>query len=45
MLTAAVDAGVFEPPPADPETDLQDDFQFGLNLILGAVAALIRNKA
>ena len=45
MLTAAVDAGVFEPPPADPETDLQDDLQFGLNLILDGVAALIHSKA
>jgi hypothetical protein len=45
MLTAAVAAGVFEPPPADPEPDLQDDLQFGLNLILDGVAALIRSKA
>lgn len=45
MLTAAIDAGVFEPPPADPETDLQDDFQLGLNLILDGVAVLIRSKA
>ena len=45
MLTAAVGAGVFEPPQADPETDLEDDFQFGLNLILDGVAALIRSKA
>jgi hypothetical protein len=45
MLTAAVDAGVFEPPPADPETDLEDDFQFGLNLILDGVAALIHSRA
>ncbi|HJV14949.1 MAG TPA: TetR/AcrR family transcriptional regulator [Propionibacteriaceae bacterium] len=44
MLTAAVDAGVFEP-PADPETDLREDFQFGLNLILDGLAALIRSKA
>ena len=45
MLTAAVGAGVFEPPPADPEADLQDDFHFGLNLILDGAAALIRSKA
>jgi AcrR family transcriptional regulator len=45
MLTAAVDAGVFEPLPADHETDLQDDFQFGLNLILDGVAALINSRA
>jgi hypothetical protein len=44
MLTAAVEAGVFEPPPADHETDLQDDFQFGLNLILDGVAALIHSS-
>jgi AcrR family transcriptional regulator len=45
ILTAAVNAGVFEPPPADPGTDLQDDLQFGLNLILDGVAALIQSKA
>jgi AcrR family transcriptional regulator len=45
MLTAAIDAGVFEQPPADPETDLQEDFQFGLDLILDGLAALIRSKA
>jgi AcrR family transcriptional regulator len=45
MLTAAVNAGVFEPPPADPEADLQEDFEFGLNLILDGLAALIRSKA
>jgi AcrR family transcriptional regulator len=49
LLKAAVDAGVFEPPPADPETDPetdpQDDFQFGLNLILDGVAALIHSRA
>ena len=44
MLTAAVEAGVFESPPADHETDLQDDFQFGLNLILDGVAALIHSS-
>jgi AcrR family transcriptional regulator len=45
MLTAATSAGAFEPPPVDPEADLQEDFQFGLNLILDGVAALIRSRA
>lgn len=44
-LTAAISAGAFEPLAADPESDLQEDFQFGLNLILDGVAALIRSKA
>ncbi len=41
MLTAAISAGAFEP-PVDSEADLQEDFEFGLNLILDGVAALIR---
>ena len=45
MLTAAITAGAFEPPPVDSEADLQDDFQFGLNLILDGVAALIHSRA
>jgi AcrR family transcriptional regulator len=45
MLTAAISAGAFEPPRVDAEADLQDDFQFGLNLILDGVAALIRSRA
>jgi AcrR family transcriptional regulator len=45
MLTAAISAGAFEPPPVDSEADLQEDFHFGLNLILDGVAALIRSKA
>ena len=45
MLTAAISAGAFEPPPADSEADLQEDLQFGLNLILDGVAALIRSRA
>jgi AcrR family transcriptional regulator len=44
-LTAAISDGAFEPPPADADADLQDDFQFGLNLILDGVAALIRGRA
>jgi AcrR family transcriptional regulator len=43
MLTAATSAGAFEPPPVDPEADLQEDFRFGLNLILDGVAALIHS--
>lgn len=43
MLAAAIGAGAFEPPPVDSEADLQDDFEFGLNLILDGVAALIRS--
>ncbi len=45
MLTAAISAGAFEPPPVDSEADLQEDLQFGLNLILDGVAALIRSRA
>jgi AcrR family transcriptional regulator len=45
MLTAAISAGAFEPPPVDAEADLQDDFQFGLSLILDGVAALIQGRA
>jgi AcrR family transcriptional regulator len=45
MLTAAISAGAFEPPPVDSEADLQEDFQFGLNLILDGVAALIQSRA
>ena len=45
MLTAAISAGAFEPPPVDSEADLQDDFQFGLNLILDGVAALIHSRS
>jgi AcrR family transcriptional regulator len=45
MITAALSDGAFEPPPVDAEADLQDDFQFGLNLILDGVAALIRGRA
>ena len=45
MLRAAINAGAFEPPPANAEEDLQDDFDFGLNLILDGVAALIRSRA
>jgi AcrR family transcriptional regulator len=45
MLTAAISAGAFEPPPVDAEADLQDDFQFGLSLILDGVAALIQSRA
>jgi AcrR family transcriptional regulator len=43
MLTAAISAGAFDPPPVDPEADLQEDFRFGLNLILDGVAALIHS--
>jgi AcrR family transcriptional regulator len=45
MLKAAITAGAFEPPPVASEADLQDDFEFGLNLILDGVAALIRTHA
>lgn len=45
MLTAAISAGAFEPPPVDSEADLQEDLQFGLNLILDGVAALIHSRA
>jgi AcrR family transcriptional regulator len=45
VLTAAISEGAFEPPPVDAEADLQEDFQFGLNLILDGVAALIRTRA
>jgi AcrR family transcriptional regulator len=45
MLTAAVSGGAFEPPSTDSEADLQQDFHFGLNLILDGVAALISSKA
>ena len=45
MLTAAISAGAFEPPPVDSEADLQEDLQFGLNLILDGVAAVIRSRA
>jgi hypothetical protein len=45
MLTAAISDGAFEPPPVDAEADLEEDFQFGLNLILDGVAALIRSRA
>jgi AcrR family transcriptional regulator len=45
MLAAAISDGAFEPPPVDAEADLQEDFQFGLNLILDGVAALIRSRA
>jgi AcrR family transcriptional regulator len=42
-LAAAISAGAFEPPPVSSEADLQDDFEFGLKLILDGVAALIRS--
>jgi hypothetical protein len=45
MLTAAISDGAFEPPPVDAEADLEEDLQFGLNLILDGVAALIRGRA
>jgi tRNA A37 threonylcarbamoyladenosine synthetase subunit TsaC/SUA5/YrdC len=45
MLTTAISAGAFEPPPVDSEAEFQDDFDFGLNLILDGVAALIRSRA
>jgi AcrR family transcriptional regulator len=45
MITAALGAGAFEPPPIDSGADLQDDFQFGLKLILDGVAALIHSRA
>lgn len=44
MLTAAISAGAFEPPPVDSEADLQEDFQFGLNLILDGLAALMQSR-
>jgi Tetracyclin repressor-like, C-terminal domain len=44
-LAAAISAGAFEPPPVDSEAELQDDFEFGLNLILEGVAALIHSRA
>jgi AcrR family transcriptional regulator len=43
-LTAAISDGAFEPPPEDADSDLQEDFQFGLNLILDGVAALISSR-
>jgi AcrR family transcriptional regulator len=45
MLTAAISAGAFELQSVDSGADLQDDFQFGLNLILDGVAALIHSRA